>query len=388
VPPPFVAAPGSRGGGNVISDRGFEIRGAGTPGDTVEVSVDSVVVGSTVVQDRGTWSFILPRLAVGIRSVTAVTVSSNGPRSPPSAPIVLQVLESAALDFEGAGDTAVTAWRSFGNTVRYKVRRASEKQWKGIEIAGRYAVPGDYDGDGVSDFAAVEPRGNRLFWNIRSSISGKTTSLELGIRGDLVLGGCRFQSTRGASLATFRRGTRQLFVRDVGQNRAKVASLKSLGLSDLLGCGDSDGDGIDEIIFRVRASDGADAIAAFTSQGKRVVDKTLVKFLRGLVISRSGTEVPLVALVLGTTRKGIPVRIETLAGSFSFPLLYVSPSSTIGMGFFNTNDGEQTAGLLWAENRTRTVFRRILRRDAGAERLFKLPPRYRLLRAQNIHRAR
>ncbi len=388
MPPPFVAAPGSQGGGSVISDRGFEISGAGTPGDAIELSVDSVAAGSTTVNERGTWKFVLPRLAVGMRSVTAVTIRPNGARSAPSEPIVLQVLESAALDFAGAGDTAVTAWRSFGNTVRYKVRRASQKQWEGLEIAGKYAVPGDYDGDGVSDIAAVEPREDKLFWNIRSSISGKTTSLELGARGDLILGGCKFQSTRGASLAAFRRGTRQLFVRDIGQNHAKAASLKSLGSADLLGCGDSDGDGIDEVIFKVRASDGSDAIAAFTSQGKRVVDKTLVEFLRGFVIRRSGTEVPLVALVLGTTRKGIPVRIETLAGSFAFPLLYVSPSSTIGMGFFTTNGGEQTAGLLWAENRTRTVFRRILKRDAQAERLFKLPRRYRLLRAQNIHRTR
>ena len=388
VPPPIVAAPGSQTGGSVVSDREFEISGVGTPRETVELSVDSVIVGSTQVNDEGTWKFSLPPLAVGVRSVTAVTIRSNGARSAPSAPIVLQVLESAALDFAGAGDTAVTAWRSFGNMVRYKVRRASQKQWEGLEIGGRYAVPGDYDGDGVSDFAAVEPREDKLFWNIRSSISGDTSSVELGARGDLILGGCKFQSARGASLAVFRRGTRQLIVRDIGQTQAKVASLKSLGSADLLGCGDSDGDGIDEIIFKVRASDGSDAIAAFTSQGKRVVDKTLVEFLRGFVIRRSGTEVPLVALVLGTTRKGIPVRIETLAGSFSFPLLYVSPSSTIGMGFFTTNSGEQSAGLLWAENRTRTVFRRILKRDAGAERLFKLPRRYRLLRAQNIYRTR
>jgi hypothetical protein len=177
-------------------------------------------------------------------------------------------------------------------------------------------------------------------------------------------------------------------VRDLDQAQQKVVSLKPLGAADLLGCGDSDGDGIDEIIFKVRGSDGSDAIAAFTSSGKRVVDRNLSEFLRGFVIRRSGTEVPLVALVRGTTRKGIPIRIETLAGSFSFPMLYVDANSTIGTGFFTTNGGEQSAGLLWSENRTRTVFRRILKRDATAERLFKLPHRYRLARAQNIYRTR
>jgi hypothetical protein len=177
-------------------------------------------------------------------------------------------------------------------------------------------------------------------------------------------------------------------VRDLDQSQHKVSSLKSLGAADLLGCGDSDGDGIDEIIFKVPGSDGSDAIAAFTSNGNRIVDKALTEFLRGFVIRRSGTEVPLVALVLGTTRKGIPIRLETLAGSFSFPMIYVDPNSTIGTGFFTTNSGEQTGGLLWSENRTRTVFRRILKRDATPERLFKLPHRYRLARAQNMYRTR
>ena len=366
----------------------MSIGGFGTPSDMIEVSVDEVVIGTTQVNTSGMWSLTLPRLAVGTRSVTAVTITSTGVRSAPSRPITLQVLESAALDFMGAGDTSVTAWRSFGTTVRYKTRRASQTQWTTHEITGRYAVPGDYDSDGVTDVAAVELRHDKLFWNIRASLAGETASVELGDRGDLILSGCKFQSSRRTSLAVFRRNSRQLIVRDLDQGQHRVSALKSLGAADLLGCGDSDGDGVDEILFKVPGSDGSDAIAAFTSSGERVVDKNLTEFLRGFVVRRSGTEVPLVALVLGTTRKGIPIRIETLAGSFSFPMIYVDANSTIGTGFFTTNDGEQHAGLLWSENRTRTVFRRILKRDASAERLFKLPHRYRLARAQNMYRTR
>ena len=116
--------------------------------------------------------------------------------------------------------------------------------------------------------------------------------------------------------------------------------------------------------------------------------RSIVLSFRGHVVRRGDTEVPLVALMFGTTRRGIPIRVETLAGSFSFPMFHVSPNSTIGTGFFSLGDGEQTAGLLWSQNDSRTVYRRLLKPDAQAERLFKLPHGYRLTRAQNVYRTR
>lgn len=386
APLPVVAEPGQRDNGQVSSGKILEVRGVGTPGDNVEVSVDEVVVGTTQVTSQGTWLLSLPRLSVGSRKVTAVTITPSGTRSAPSAPLELSVLESASLDFVGVGDTAVTAWRRERGVVRFKFRRAADTTWTTREVTGQYPVPGDYDNDGVADIAAVERSGNHFVWNISSSLSGKLSAIKLGRTGETVLGGCKLQSADRVSLAVFRQRARQVVVRDLNQGPEHVRQLRGLGQADLLGCGDTDGDGIDEVLFKVPGDRGSDGIVAYNSLGQRVVQKDLSQFLRGLVVRRSGTEVPLVAIIQANTRKGIPIRVETLAGSFSFPTFYVGPNSTIGNGFFSDEDGQQTAGLLWSENRTRSVYRRLLKRDAAVEPLFKLPHGYRLVRSQNVFR--
>jgi hypothetical protein len=302
--------------------------------------------------------------------------------------MTLTVLSSSPLDFVGAGDTAVTVSRTSGDTVSYKTRRVSKERWSAHQIPGHYAVPGDYDGDGVADIAAVQHHGRKLVWNIKSSISGTRSSIELGSRGDVILSGCKVLSSERVSAVAFRRRTRQLFAQEIGSNGKKLSTVAPVGKGDLLGCGDTDGDGLDEVIFRVPRPGAGDGIAAFDSQGRRVVVTDLTKFSKGFVVRRSDTEVPLVALVQGGSRKGIPVRVESLAGSFSFPMFYIDSDSTIGTGFFTDTKGEQSAGLLWAQNDTRTVFRRLLKPRAQAERLFKLPHGYTLTRTQNIYRTR
>ena len=365
-----------------------KLRGAGSSRHLIEISVDDVVVGRARANGRSLWGFTLPPLAIGKRWITAVAINSVGARSQPSAPLILTVLSSSPLDFVGAGDTAVTVSRTSGDSVSYKTRRTSKSRWTAHQIAGHYAVPGDYDGDGVTDIAAVQHRGRKLVWNIKSSISGTRSSIELGSRGDVILSGCKVLSSERVSAVAFRRRTRQLFAQEIGSNGKKLSTVAPVGKGDLLGCGDTDGDGLDEVIFRVPRPGAGDGIAAFDSQGRRVLVTDLTKFSKGLVVRRADTEVPLVALLQGKTRKGITVRVESLAGTFSFPMFYVDHDSTIATGFFTNSDGEQSAGLLWSQNDTRTLFRRLLKPNAQAERLFKLPHGYSLTRAQNIYRTR
>jgi hypothetical protein len=72
------------------------------------------------------------------------------------------------------------------------------------------------------------------------------------------------------------------------------------------------------------------------------------------VVRRAGTQVPLVAVLGGTTANGRQVKITTMAGSFAFPLFYISRSATIGTGLFASSTlslGLPLAGLSGGRDR-------------------------------------
>ncbi len=234
-PTPLLPQPGTTDEGQVVDSTGFTLQGVGTPGRLIEIRVDDVVVGRARVNARSVWRVRLLPLAIGQRSITAVTIDAKGVRSQPSAPVILTVPSSAPLDFVGAGDTAVTVSRTVGDMVSYKTRRASSERWTMHQLAGHYAAPGDYDGDGVSDIAAVEERSGKLIWNIRSSITGGRSSVDLGSRGDVIVSGCRLLSAERVSAVTFHRPTRHIRAQEIGPRGKKLSLDLPVGKGDVLG---------------------------------------------------------------------------------------------------------------------------------------------------------
>ena len=378
----------------VVSDTSITISGAGIPGHSVEVQVDGIVVGTAIVRTvaslqlksaTGVWEFTLPPLATGTREIVTTFIDEFGSRSAPSAPTILVVVDAAPLDFDGNGDTAIAAFRRFGSTMRFKTRAVSSSSWHTYEIAGRYPAPADYDNDGATDVAAVDLSGDRLEWNIRLSSTGTTSRQILGNLGETIISGCHFVPDAGSSLAVFNRYRRELIFRSFDSSAKRVVKLTQLGFGDLLGCGDTDGDGKDEILFRVRGPKQRTAsVAAFDTSGTRKLFTGYNKFVRGFVVRRSGTQVPLMAVLGGSSSHGRQVKITTMAGSFAFPLFYISGSSTIGTGIFTHAENQQAPGLFWMDNRSRTIYRRLLLPNSETTRLFSLPDNYQLIRPQNI----
>jgi hypothetical protein len=380
----------------VVSGQSINISGTGIPGYTVEIQVDGIVVGTAVIRGAktlgtysatGVWEFNLPPLSAGIRQIVAAFIDESGNRGPPSVPTLVTVLDAAPLDFSPTGDSAITAWRRVGGKMRFKTRRASQASWSNFEMTGRYPAPADYDNDGVTDLAAVEVVRDRLRWNIKRSSTGTTSTALFGDVGESIISGCDFLTDGGSALAVFNRERRQLSFRGIDNSTTRVVTLDKLGNGNLLGCGDTDGDGKDEIIFSVpRTTRRKAALAAFDTSGARKLFTGYNQFLRGFVIRRGGTQVPLVAVLGGTTPNGRQIRITTMAGSFAFPLFYISRNATIGTGIFTRESNQQAPGVFWADNRSRVVYRRFLTTGAETTSLFKLPKAFTLMRAQNISR--
>ena len=84
--PPVVTPPGT-----VTTDPTPTITGTGDPGTTVKVTVDGVLVGTTVVGADGTWSLTLPALADGPHTITVTATDAAGNTSTSSTSVSVAV---------------------------------------------------------------------------------------------------------------------------------------------------------------------------------------------------------------------------------------------------------------------------------------------------------
>lgn len=351
--------------------------------------MDDLTAASVVVPRSGMFQVRLPRLAAGVREVRAYQMSSAGRKSRKSTPVVFNVLEAAPLDFVGYGRTAVTTWKTAGPSVSFKIRDVSGGAWRTIAVPGRYPAPGDYDGDGVTDLAAVGEERGALVWTIRRSGGGDDARVLLGDRGDSILTGCRLSNSSQNTTAVFAQKRRRILFRRIDGPPRESAAFHEVGRGDLIGCGDIDADGIDEVLFKVPGDKRRGSrIVVYDVGGKLKLSKDFDTFVRGYVVRTVGSAAPLVAVLKGTIGRGIPIKVSTLAGTFSFPLFFVAGGSTIATGLFETDNNQQVPGVLWSEPRTRTIFYRVFRKGASTSALYRLPRGYELLRSSNVFRTR
>jgi hypothetical protein len=164
--------------------------------------------------------------------------------------------------------------------------------------------------------------------------------------------------------------------------------LDGLGSCDLVGCGDSDGDGVDEVIFTTRGADGRVRVVGYDTNGKKKIAAKYNQFLRGCIVNRPNSQVPLVALLSGVAGRSRQVRVTTMAGSFAFPLFYIDRNATVSSGIFLTSTNEQVPGIFWLNNKSGVIYRRLLTQGADVIELFEIPKDYSLTRTQNIIRTR
>jgi hypothetical protein len=153
-------------------------------------------------------------------------------------------------DFEDAGNAAFATWEP--STGMWQVRRRSPldgsaadttRQW-GSQAMGDVPVPGDYDGDGRTDFAVW--RGPTGMWIILLSSSGYTQRLALQLGstelGDVPVAG-DYDGDGRTDVAVWRPSTGTWLVRTSSSGFASFLTWQWGASTDLPIVGDYDGDG-------------------------------------------------------------------------------------------------------------------------------------------------
>lgn len=349
------------------------------------VLVNELVAAQTSIADDGSWQVRLPRLAPGNHDLKTFSETSDGTKSTTSQSVPILIVDSAPFDFTRTGKSSITTWTRSGGTVRFKTRQPNQNSWTTQSVAGRYPAPGDYDDDGITDIAAVGVQGRSLIWTIRPSSTGNAVQIRLGKDGDKILTGCRLLDPTRYSLVTFREGDRLFSIQHLGDSKVRTFTVKGVTRGDILGCGDSDGDGIDEVLFRVPgANSKEDRLVSCSVTAKKGSAKSLARFEKGELVSRVGSDAPLLAIIGPASRRGAPIRIETIAGTFAFPIFWVTGRVSVSSGVFGNSATEQIPGLVWTNEKHRKLYLRILRRDAPTRALFRMPRGYQLAKPRAI----
>lgn len=86
--------------GQTVDTETTTIAGTGTAGDTIEVTLNGDVAGTTMVDEDGMWSMTSPKLACGENTVSAVEIDAAGNRSEPSEEVTF-MRECAPLPVTG-----------------------------------------------------------------------------------------------------------------------------------------------------------------------------------------------------------------------------------------------------------------------------------------------
>ncbi len=228
VPPPVIALPGKADEPLVVNRFAPKLSGEGEPGSSIVILVNDIQAGTTVVSPQGTWEITLPQLAVGAQEVKAFSINSQGKRSKVAVQTVLVAVETAPLDFSGAGKTFVAAWRRAGGDIHYQVRPTRGGAWKSYSMPGHYPALGDYDGDGITDVATVTVSEDTLVWRIKRSTTGATSEVKLGSGRDRILTGCRLRSSAKHSLVTYAPKRRQLLIRELDERNTVTGDVSTI----------------------------------------------------------------------------------------------------------------------------------------------------------------
>jgi hypothetical protein len=157
-------------------------------------------------------------------------------------------------------------------------------------------------------------------------------------------------------------------------------------MGDVLGCGDVDGDGIDELIVANLETRRLNRVTAVNRSGQRRYEQNLSRFINGFIAREVETGAPVLGALRGTGRDTKSSELRALRGTFDFPIIQLPSSLDVASGSFLRADGTSvTSGITWQQRGTRDVLR-MLALENVPTKVLKLPKKYRITKPQDSRR--
>ena len=361
------------------------LTGIAPTGAWVRIFIDGVHVGDTAVKDDGTFSFQVPApLAVGEHEVKGKTIVSDGGESSFSLAIIVTIRRDAVLDFDADGLTDVTGHSVRGNRIVFRAVLSSSQRVISESVEGWFPAPADYDGDGAWDYGGVGVSNGALRWSITLSGSGATRGVSFGTSGDIVLAGCRFGDDGHSTLAVMR--GRHIRFRTLHGSSRGAFSVEASDLRQVIGCGDVDGDGVDELILSNRETRKVDRVTAVTRVGTRREVSNVSKFINGFIAREWTSGAPVLGALRGSGRDRKSSELRALRGTFEFPVVQLPSSLDVASGTFMRSDrASLTSGITWQSRGTLDVLR-LLANEKDPTKVLKLSKGYRVTKPQDSRR--
>ena len=182
---------------------------------------------------------------LGFINPAAKSAGANQPSAPLAPPV-----STALFDFDGDGKTDAANWNQ--STGVWRVKKSSDSSVYTLTFGANASnvVPGDYDGDSVTDFAIFSAG---TFAIKKSGSGGAQENVLLGAAGDTPMVG-DYDGDGKSDAAVFRPSTGQWLIRYSSTLSTVTTTFGQSG--DVPVAGDYDGDGkTDVAVFRASAAD-------------------------------------------------------------------------------------------------------------------------------------
>jgi hypothetical protein len=307
---------------------------------------------------------------------------------PPScrgaAKVAAAALPEVVLDIDGDGVSDIITYSSEDETTSFQTRQSGSGIATTTIPATGTPVLGDYDGDGITDFAVVHQEGQRLTWTVRRSSSSELVTQQFGQQGDTVLYGCTFIRQGYAALAVVR-GTR-ILAYDLLSGDSRVFNFSALSKGEVIGCGDVTADGLDEpLLVSPGSSTRYTTFSALGCEDEILAYRTLPAMTSQGIIKRPTLSFPLVIASRPTTGARYSIDPRSVSDFFPTSRFLTPRKSTFSSGSFLDSSGELTPAVVWLEQTTRTIKRRLLTEGRYVNEVIDIaPPGAKLVAPQGL----